>query len=285
MLNVAIAGFGQIGSRLYELIQNSTNVQCVCVFSARKLDLALPVYKYDMLDNVKESVDVVALTTSSFSQTPKYAKEFASVFNTIDCFDNTDVFEEYKNELNSVCKATKHTSVVGCGWDPGLFDMVRKMFTIFPEAETKSLWGRGMSCGHTNALKNVYGVTDAVEITQPQRNGHLRECYVVASGDKKRICEDINSIEHYFANLHTKIRFVNAKKLDSIKQNKSHKGSVSFSNGESSGRFSLEMKDNPLFTAQIMFAYLPVVLQLAKKRRFSALELSEIPLSLLTQST
>lgn len=275
MINIAIAGFGNVGKALYQLAKNQPNVSLSHLFSSRKLNVEEKTYTYDQIEQA-EKVDCILLGLSSHNQLPSLAKEFLKTTCTIDCFDDTDNFDNFKALQQLTAVEHNKVALCGCGWDPGIFDVARKLFLPLGKVETS--WGKGTSCGHSNAVRNVDGVVDGVSWTIPTSIGHVRQVFVLANGDKKKIEQEIKNIPHYFSGLETNVVFVDKKQMDLIKKDFSHQGKVWFENTYHKGHLSFSMQDNPLFTATIMFNSIPLALDMYHKKAFGAYTLCDLPL-------
>ena len=276
MINLAIAGFGNVGKSLYRLAKNNPHVHLSHVFTSRKFNLDVKTFSYDQIE-IAPRVDCTLLALSSYNQLPHLAKEFLACGNTIDCFDNTDEFDSFVLSLDKKAKQSETVALCGAGWDPGLFDVARKLFA--PLGKIGTSWGRGMSCGHSNAVRSIEGVVDAVEWTVPTSIGHTRQVFVTSLGDNKEIEAKIKAIPHYFLGLDTNVVFVGSEELKKIKADFSHQGKIWFENENHKGQLTLTMKDNPAFTATIMFNAIPLVVNFCKNKKFGAYTLCDCPLN------
>ncbi len=278
MIKVAIAGFGQVGKELYSIIKKRNNFSLKYVFSNRKIELDVPVVDYETALSLTDEIDVVIFATSSHNQTEELLLKFIPLVCTVDCFDNTEKLLDLKNKLHPICKQNKKCAILGCGWDPGFFDIVRNMFSVFDDVEIKSSWGKGMSCGHSNAIRNVEDVIDAIEFTEPCKNGHLRRCFVCTKYPKV-VTERIKKIPHYFENHPIKLTFCSAQKIQKLRQNLSHKGEVSFNTPTSNGKIVFQMENNPKFTAEILLAYARLAKHYCTRKKYGAFFPSNLPTS------
>ncbi len=287
-LNVAIAGYGNLGKSLEENVLKDKDLNLRAVFSRRCLDNARYV---PMKDAAKYAgkIDVVLLALGSYNDIAENCKLFAP-FHTVDSYDTHAKIAEYKQLLSAVKPST--ISVCATGWDPGLLSLTRGLFDMGGRITT--FWGRGISQGHSNALRSIAGVLDAVEITVPKDNAvnaatdgidvaenerHKRLCYVCCVGeDKERVEKEIRNMPNYFAGQETEIVFCSCSEVRKIRENTSHKGIVVANGDGYKGKLSLELESNTDFTAKIMLRYAKAIPQLAKDGYLGALDPFDIPM-------
>jgi len=206
--------------------------------------------------------------------------EFAVYFNTVDSFDTHARIPEYYKKVDEVASANGYVSIISVGWDPGMFSLMRLFGeSILPEGNTYTFWGKGISQGHSNAIRRIEGVKDAVQYTIPKdlavervrsgenpelttREKHLRKCFVVAEegADKEKIEQEIVTMPNYFADNDTIVNFVSEEELKEKHSGMPHGGFVICSGvtGENSKQimeFSLNLESNPEFTASVLLAY------------------------------
>ncbi len=281
-MKFAIVGYGNLGKSLEKQIVNDKDDQLVAIFSRRKIThpLAQPWKNFES----KTNFDVALIALGSYQDIRTYRHLFAKV-NTVDCYDNTDDISQYKSYL-AQNKAPQKLSIVGAGWDPGLLDIVRK--SLGNNAVT--LWGKGISLGHSNALRAIDGVLDAVAITQPLDNAtqliqqgkanlHKRTCYVSAvDKDKQRIANQISTMPHYFEGQNVEIVFCSPQQVKRQKENTFHKGQVLYFDNYCSANFCVEMPSNNNFTAKIMVRYAKILPKLVADGFCGAVDLLDIPL-------
>ncbi len=287
-LNVAIAGYGNLGKSLEENVLRDKDLNLRAVFSRRCLD---NVRYVPMKDAAKFAgkIDVVLLALGSYNDIAENCSLFAP-FHTVDSYDTHAKIGEYKHLLSTVKPNT--ISVCATGWDPGILSLARGLFDAGGKVTT--FWGKGISQGHSNALRSISGVLDAVEITVPkggavnevtddkevdENKRHKRLCYVsCVEADKQRVESEIRSMPDYFANQETEIVFCSCSEVRKIKENTSHKGMV-IANGDGyKAKISLELESNTDFTAKIMLRYAKAIPQLAKNGYLGALDPFDIPM-------
>ena len=241
-------------------------------------------------------------------QTPK----FASMFNVIDSFDTHAKIPEHFRNVNENAKLSKKIALISCGWDPGIFSLNRLLSECYlPKGNTYTFWGKGVSQGHSDAIRQIEGVKDAKQYTIPiektiekVRNGenpeltakekHIRECFVVLeeNADKEEIKKEIINMPNYFADYDTIVNFVSDKELRENHNTMPHGGFVIRSgktgkNNDSNEiiEYSLKLDSNPEFTASVLVAYARAVYKLYQKSEYGAITIFDIPPALLSTKT
>ena len=241
-------------------------------------------------------------------QTPK----FASMFNVIDSFDTHAKIPEHFRNVNENAKLSKKIALISCGWDPGIFSLNRLLSECYlPKGNTYTFWGKGVSQGHSDAIRQIEGVKDAKQYTIPiektiekVRNGenpeltakekHIRECFVVLeeNADKEEIKKEIINMPNYFADYDTIVNFVSDKELRENHNTMPHGGFVIRSgktgkNNDSNEiiEYSLKLDSNPEFTASVLVAYARAVYKLYQKGEYGAVTIFDIPPALLSTKT
>lgn len=287
-IKVGIVGYGNLGKAVESVVKADDDFELVGVFSKRKLKEVIPVSE---VENYKDKIDLLFLCGGSQNELKNQAFRFIKNFNIIESYDNHNRLQEYHKKLN--LKAQKNEKIALCsfGWDPGLFSFMRGLFSMVGYTPY-TFWGKGLSQGHTQAIKNIFGVKDAVQFTIPNRqvikkicggtdvpvskNFHKRECFVVC--DKKqrdRIKNDIVSMPDYFCGYKTTVKFVSQQKLDKIK-NFAHQGRV-LTKGNLMD-FSLKLPSNPEFTAKVAVCYAKAFDALTKEKKFGVFSIFDVPL-------
>lgn len=273
MIKAAIAGYGNLGKSLRRAIENSDDYALVGIFSRRSLNLPLylplggaPAYA--------NCIDVLFLAFES-SSLPTLAPA-VKYFDTVDSFDIHQKAEEYAQRLNEVKPNT--LSLYGAGWDPGLLSIIRSAATLCGKPVTT--WGKGVSQGHSNALRRINGVTDGVEVTLPVGLGkHKRLCYVCCDKAlQERIEEEIRQIPCYFEGQDVEVRFCTKQQVERIKREGSHAGRVTASTPLYSADFLLKTQSNTDLTAAIMLTYGKVLTKLKAEGKRGAFSVLDIPL-------
>lgn len=273
MIKAAIAGYGNLGKSLRRAIENSDDYALVGIFSRRSLNLPL----YLPLGGAAayaNCIDVLFLAFES-SSLPTLAPAVKH-FDTVDSFDIHQKAEEYAQRLNEVKPNT--LSLYGAGWDPGLLSIIRSAATLCGKPVTT--WGKGVSQGHSNALRRINGVTDGVEVTLPVGLGkHKRLCHVCCDKAlQERIEGEIRQIPCYFEGQDVEVRFCTKQQVERIKREGSHAGRVTASTPIYSADFLLKTQSNTDLTAAIMLTYGKVLTKLKAEGKRGAFSVLDIPL-------
>ena len=289
VIRVAIAGYGNLGRGAQAAIKQSPDMQLVCVFSRRDpasvtlIDPSVPVYAMDDVAQYKDDIDVLILCGGSKSDLPEQGPKLAALFNIVDSFDTHAKIPEYFAALDIPAKQANKVAMLSVGWDPGLFSINRLYGeAILPVGETYTFWGKGLSQGHSDAVRRVDGVKSGVQYTLPSesamarvRNGeqptlstrekHTRECYIVLAdgADSDAVRNTIVTMPDYFADYDTKVHFIDEQTFERDHQKMPHGGfvirsGVSGMDNEQNNQvleFSLKLGSNPEFTSSVLVAY------------------------------
>lgn len=314
-VKIGIIGYGNIGKGVEAAIRQSSDTELVAVFTRRNPEsvvLKTPgvkVVEIKDAEKYKNDIDVMILCGGSATDLPEQGPEFAAMFNIVDSFDTHAKIPEYFATVNKAAMAANKTSVISVGWDPGLFSMIRMLSgAILPEGNDYTFWGKGVSQGHSDAIRRVTGVKNAIQYTIPiddavesVRNGknpelstrqkHLRECFVVAQegADKAKIEADIKNMPNYFADYDTIVHFVSEDELKSNHSRMPHGGFV-FRSGKTGIdtvnnhiiEFSLKLDSNPEFTANVLVAYARAAVRMNREGCHGAKTVFDVPLSYLS---
>lgn len=290
-IKVGIVGFGNIGRQLKNQIQANKKFELVAIFSRRQIGGCVP---FEKIENYKNKIDIMFLCVGSQTDLEKVAYRVAKNFNTIDCYDNHNRLKAYVAKRVVAAKQNQKVCLCALGWDPGLFSLMRGLFDAL-NFECYTFWGKGLSQGHTQAIKSLRHVKDALQFTLPDKkamslveNGellptdmqlHKRLCYVVCEpAFQQQIKQQIVNMPDYFVGCQTTVKFVNQKQLDQIKSF-AHKGVVLTKNNTI--KFELNLKSNPEFTARVLLAFAPALMFLFKQQKFGAYTILDLPLSLI----
>ena len=296
-MKIAIYGYGNLGRGVECATKYHTDAELVGIFTRRdpttvKTALGTAVYSADTILDFKDKIDVLILCGGSATDLPEMTPELAKSFNVIDSFDTHARIPEHFSAVDRAARESSHTALISAGWDPGLFSIARLYASsVLPKGADYTFWGRGISQGHSDAIRRIEGVVDARQYTVPvkaaldsvrsgecptltTREKHLRECYVVAEegADKKAIEEKIKNMPNYFADYDTTVSFVTLDELREKHGGMPHGGSV-IRNGVTgfdgehthTVEFSLKLDSNPEFTASVLVAYARAVDRLAKR--------------------
>ena len=288
MIRIGIAGYGNLGRGVEAAVKNSDDMELVAVFTRRDPESVkirtegAGVYGFDKIADFKDKIDVIVNCGGSATDLPKTTPMIAENFSVIDSFDTHAKIPEHFANVDAKAKSVNNIAIISVGWDPGLFSLNRLyMNAVLPNGKDYTFWGRGVSQGHSDAIRRIDGVVDARQYTVPVesavervRNGenpelttrekHTRECYVVVEegADKARIENEIKTMPNYFSDYDTTVNFIS---LDELKANHSgipHGGSVirSGRTGFDLGtkhtiEYSLKLESNPEFTGSVLAAY------------------------------
>ena len=284
-MKIGIYGYGNLGRGVEAAMKYHTDCELVAVFTRRDpatvKTAGTPVYSADSILDFKDKIDVLILCGGSATDLPKMTHTLAEHFNVVDSYDTHATIPAHFTRVNEAAEASGHIAMISGGWDPGLFSIARLYaFSVLPEGKDYTFWGRGVSQGHSDAIRRIEGVLDARQYTVPvpealdavrsgsmpeltTRQKHTRECYVVAEegADLARIESEIKNMPNYFADYDTSVTFIT---LDELRANHSalpHGGSVIRSgktglSGEHNHtvEFSLALDSNPEFTSSVLVA-------------------------------
>lgn len=311
MIRVGIVGFGNLGKAVLSQIRAYRSFKLVCVFSRRDKNLfsekGVRFDDYENIKNYKGKIDVMILCSGSFSDLEVQSAEVLKDFCIIDSFDTHKKLASHYNKLEKIGKKHNTLSLVGCGWDPGLFSMMRLLFcSISPKMYQQTFWGKGVSQGHSDVIRRIDGVLDARQYTIPKlsaissikrgetkdftpREKHLRECFVVAKdkGEQKRIEREIKSVPNYFRDYDTIVHFISQQELDRKHKKLSHGGKVlasflSQNNNKSKLEFSINLESNPDFTASVLICFCGALFKMFLEGKRGAITVFDVPLKYLS---
>lgn len=289
-MKIGIVGYGNLGKAVEKIAEENKNFEIVGIFSRRNIKANHQVYPLKSAIKFKNKIDIMIMCGGSekdlMIQTPTFAKNF----NVIDTFDTHNLSTKHFENVDKICKESQTSAIVCCGWDPGLFSCLRAVFgSIFDNVNC--FYGKGISLGHTNAIKKIKGVIDAKQYTLVNKktlkqakankpvikNKHIRKCFVVATKNKKLISKQIKNIPNYFKGEKTKIRFVSQKTLLKKHNTFAHQGQIIATDENSSLFLKLKMKSNPIFTAKILLAYCTALSRIIEAKVFKAFTPLSIP--------
>ena len=286
-MRIGIYGYGNLGRGVEAAIKHHTDATLVGIFTRRppesiKTATGAPIYHADRITEFKNEIDLLIICGGSATDLPKMTPALARDFNVIDSFDTHAKIPEHFENVDKAARESGHTALISSGWDPGLFSLLRVYSeAVLPNGKDYTFWGRGVSQGHSDAIRRIEGVVDARQYTVPvesamaavrggecpeftTREKHRRECYVVADegADKARIEKEIKEMPNYFADYDTTVTFVSLDELHRDHKGLPHGGSVIRNghtgfDGENSHtvEFSLRLDSNPEFTASVLVAY------------------------------
>lgn len=304
-IKIGIVGYGNLGRGVEVGLKNHPDMELVGIFSRRapeQLETESPAYLYDELLEYKDKIDVLILCGGSKTDIPKQGPALAEHFNTVDAYDTHALIPEYFKKMNQITSENDKVSVLSTGWDPGLFSLNRLIQeAILPTGETYTFWGRGVSQGHSDAVRGVEGVKRAVQYTVPSvwmieqiqkgekvdydaKKAHMREVYVVLEkdADPLEVEERIKTMPDYFEGYKTSVSYISEEEYEEKHAIMPHGGRV-MRNGKTSNEhasvidFSLNLESNPEFTAAVMIVYARAAYKLALDKQFGARTVLDIP--------
>ncbi len=286
MIKIGIYGYGNLGRGVEEAIKQNSDMELVAVFSRRdpaQVTINTPTAKVLKVEDAEKyinDIDVMILCGGSATDLPVQTPQMAKMFNVIDSFDTHAKIPEHFENVDKVAKESGKTAIISVGWDPGMFSLNRLYAdAILPVGETYTFWGKGVSQGHSDAIRRIDGVLDARQYTIPidkaldavrsgvnpaltTREKHLRECFVVAEdgADLNRIENEIKTMPNYFADYDTTVHFITSEELKRDHSGIPHGGFVIRSGKTGNGNnhiieYSLKLDSNPEFTASVITAY------------------------------
>lgn len=309
-IKVGIVGYGNLGRGVEKAIKQNPDIELRGIFSRRNPDdvaAANGVVHISEIEKYKGDIDVLILCGGSATDLPQQGPEFAAMFNTVDSFDTHAKIPEYFEQVNDAATKGGNVSLISTGWDPGLFSLNRLLAqSVLPEGKEYTFWGKGVSQGHSDAIRRVAGVKNGVQYTIPveaavervrkgenpelsTREKHLRECFVVAEegADLAKIESEIKEMPNYFADYDTIVHFISEEELKKDHSAMPHGGMVlrSGKTGENNTQiyeFALKLDSNPEFTASVLVAYARAVYKLSQAGQSGARTVFDIPFGLMS---
>lgn len=300
-IRIGIAGYGNLGRGVESAIAQSDDMELISVFTRRKpedltlLDETVPVYPLDNVQDYKDEIDVLILCGGSKNDLPEQGPALAAHFTTVDSFDTHAEIPNYFEAVDKASKPNETTAIISVGWDPGLFSLNRLFGeAILSEGTTYTFWGKGLSQGHSAAVRRVPGVKGAVQYTIPNpdavdrvrsgslpelttREQHTRECYVVLEegADAAEVEQAILTMPNYFTNHDTTVTFISEEELQRDHAKMPHGGFVIRSGKTGDGNnqvmeYSLKLDDNSEFTSSVLVAYARAAFRLNQNGDFGA---------------
>lgn len=287
MIRIGIYGYGNLGRGVEAAILKNSDLSLVAVFTRRSPESLkirtenVPVVHISEVENWKDKIDVMVLCGGSATDLPVQTPELAKMFNVVDSFDTHAKIPEHFENVDKNAKANSKTALISAGWDPGMFSINRLYASaVLPDGKDYTFWGKGVSQGHSDAIRRIDGVKDAKQYTIPKeealelvrsganpelsvRDKHLRECFVVAQegADLEKIENEIKNMPNYFADYDTIVHFISEEELIREHSGIAHGGFVIRSgktgfNDENSHiiEYSLKLDSNPEFTASVVTA-------------------------------
>ena len=287
-IRIGIFGYGNLGRGVECAIRQNEDLELVAVFTRRNpetvkiLTPGAQVLHADAAESMKDKIDVMILCGGSATDLPVQTPALAKWFNVVDSFDTHAKIPQHFDAVDAACKASGKIGIISVGWDPGMFSLNRLYAgAVLPDGKDYTFWGKGVSQGHSDAIRRIDGVLDAKQYTIPiqaaldavrsgsnpelsTREKHLRECFVVAEegADKARIENEIKTMPNYFADYDTIVHFISKEELVRDHSGIPHGGFV-IRTGKTGANlehnhvieYSLKLDSNPEFTASVIVAY------------------------------
>ena len=305
-MKVGIYGYGNLGRGVEKAIAKNPDMELVGVFTRRdpatvKTVSGAAVFAAERLQEFVGRIDALILCGGSATDLPEMTPAMARLFNVVDSFDTHARVPEHFSRVDEAAFTTAHTALISCGWDPGLFSLARLyMNAALPDGRDYTFWGRGVSQGHSDAIRRIPGVLDARQYTVPvesaleavragrqpeltTRDKHLRECYVVAEegADLARIEKEIKEMPNYFADYDTTVTFISEEEMKRDHSALPHGGQVIRSGKTDEGNghvmeFSLKLDSNPEFTGSVLVACARAVVRMYSRGSYGCKTLFDV---------
>ena len=317
-IKIGILGYGNLGRGVEYAVDACEDMELAAVFTRRDPSALkirrqdVPVVSVNDIEKWKDKIDVLILCGGSATDLPVQTPQYAKTFNVIDSFDTHARIPEHFAAVDAAAKSGGKTAIISVGWDPGLFSLNRAYASaILPSGKDYTFWGRGVSQGHSDAVRRIEGVKKAKQYTVPvesaldavrsgknpslsTREKHTRECFVVAEegADKARIEKEIVTMPNYFADYDTTVHFIDEKEFNEKHGGLAHGGFVirSGATGENGAHkhvveFSLKLDSNPEFTASVLVAYARAAHRMAAEGQKGAKTVLDVPPAYLSPKT
>lgn len=302
-IRIGLLGYGNLSRGVESAIRQSMDMELVAVFTRREPESlkirteGAPVLSLEVAEEYKDKIDVLILGGGSATDLPKQTPYYAKHFNVVDSFDTHAAIPEHFERVDASAKEANKIGIISAGWDPGMFSLLRMISgAILPEGESYTFWGRGVSQGHSDAIRRIAGVKDARQYTIPieeavervrrgenpeltTREKHKRECFVVVEdpADKNAIEQEIINMPNYFSDYDTTVHFISEEELKREHQGLPHGGFVlrsGITGFEKEHKhvieYGLKLDSNPEFTGTIVLAYARAAYKMAKDGIFGA---------------
>lgn len=315
MIRIAVAGYGNLGKGVEAAIKQNPDMELTAVFTRRNpqelkiVSENVPVVSLDKAADWKDKIDVMILCGGSATDLPKQTPELAALFNVVDSFDTHANIPTHFEAVDLVAKKNKHVGLISVGWDPGLFSLNRLYAqSVLPLGNTYTFWGKGVSQGHSDAIRRIKGVKNAKQYTIPvetalervrsgenpqlsTREKHIRECFVVLEdqADAIRVEKEIKTMPNYFADYDTTVHFISEEELNARHSGIPHGGIVlhSAATGHTQEskhliEYRLKLDSNPQFTASVLVAYARAAWRMAQEGLYGCKTVLDVPPSYLS---
>ncbi|MFV0393216.1 MAG: diaminopimelate dehydrogenase [Coprobacillaceae bacterium] len=317
-IRIGILGYGNLGRGVECAVKQNEDMELVAVFTRRDpstvsiLTKEASVYKIDEAINFKDKIDVMILCGGSATDLPEQSPMYAKYFNIVDSYDTHAKIPEHFKAVDEVAKENNTVGLISAGWDPGMFSLNRVYANaILPKGSDYTFWGKGVSQGHSDAIRRISGVKNAKQYTIPVdealkavrsgvnpeltiRQKHIRECFVVANdgADLQAIEKEIKSMPNYFADYDTIVHFIDEETLEKEHSGIPHGGFV-IRSGKTGWQeehnhiieYSLKLDSNPEFTSAVLVAYARATYRLAKERNYGCKTVFDVAPAYLCQQS
>lgn len=310
-IRVGIAGYGNLGKGAEKAVLAAPDMELAGIFTRRDPESlhpasGAPVYPLSQAEQFRDDLDVMILCGGSATDLQEQTPELAALFNVVDSFDTHARIPEHFANVDAAAKKAGKTAAISIGWDPGLFSLNRLIAeSILPDGTSYTFWGKGVSQGHSDAIRRIEGVADAKQYTIPRqealdaarsgsqpelstRDKHERECFVVLKegADAARVEEEIKNMPNYFADYDTTVHFISQEELDRDHAKLAHGGFVLRSGSTGTNRhlieYSLNLDSNPEFTASVLIAAARAIVRMNREGWTGAKTIFDIPASYLS---
>lgn len=311
MTTIGIVGYGNLGKACERIACDRQDMKVAAIFTRRNpkelsSPFGTPFFAQDELEEFKGKLDVLALCTGSANDLIELGERAAAAFNTVDSFDTHAKMRGYVSNMTEITLANGTLAFIGIGWDPGIFSLMRALFDgVLSNGNTVTFWGKGVSQGHSEAIRKIDGVKRGIQYTIPKedaleaarkgqgallttRDKHLRECFIVASDDADKVAIEaqIKNMPNYFSDYDTIVHFISEEEFDREHGSMPHGGMVLKSdtvNDKTSGlEFKLTLESNPDFTASVLMAYARACKKLYDNGERGVKTILDVPVSALS---
>lgn len=314
MIRIGIVGYGNVGRGVESAVKQNRDMCLTGIFTRRTVAEVHPlfddtkVFPLSALMGGDAPVDVLLLCGGSATDLPQQTPDLARRYCVVDTFDTHARIPEHFSSVNEAARASSHTAIISTGWDPGLFSMMRLLFSAsLPVGKGDAFWGPGVSQGHSDAVRRLAGVADARQYTIPvkktveavrhgeggfsAREKHTREVYVVLKegADPEQVAHDIITMPHYFDEYDTTVHFISAEEMAAEHSAMPHGGFVIRSGQvgpsqeyDSLMEFNLSLSSNPAFTGSVMTAFGRACYRLYQQKQFGCFTPFDVSLGLLS---
>jgi len=304
---IGILGYGNLGRGVEKAVLKNPDMELVAIFTRRnpsdlKVNSSAKVDSVSNVENYKDKIDVLILCGGSATDLPEQTPKYAKLFNVVDSFDTHAKIPQHFEAVDKSAKSAGKIGIISVGWDPGLFSLNRLYANaILPDGKDYTFWGKGVSQGHSDAIRRIEGVADAKQYTCPvesaleaarsgknpeltTRQKHTRECFVVLKegADPKKVENAIKTMPNYFADYDTTVHFISQEELNKNHSGIPHGGFVLRSGESSDGvhhiiEYSLKLDSNPEFTSSVLVAYARAIYKMNREGITGAKTVFDIP--------